>query len=104
MPVSSRIILNGPASLTWVHGRHTISTGINFDYTQLNIINKNNEVARVTFFDFPGFLQGQICGPNNPGVSCSGQDVSQVLNGASNRYYRAKQVGAYVQDDIKILK
>jgi Carboxypeptidase regulatory-like domain len=92
------------SNLNWVHGRHTISTGINFDYTQLNIINKNNEVARVTFFDFPGFLQGQICGPNNPGVSCSGQDVSQVLNGASNRYYRAKQVGTYVQDDIKIRK
>jgi len=91
-------------NLTWVHGRHTISTGINFDYTQLNIINKNNDVARLTFFDFPGFLQGQICGPNNPGVFCSGQDVSQLLNGASNRYYRAKQVGTYVQDDIKIRK
>jgi hypothetical protein len=66
------------------------------------VVNKNNEVARITFFDFPGFLQGQICGPNT--VFCSGQDTSEILNGASNRYYRAKQVGAFVQDDFKIRK
>lgn len=90
----------GASNLNWVHGRHTITTGFSFDYTQLNVINKNNEVARVTFFDFPGFLQGQICGPNT--VSCSGQDTSQILNGASNRYYRSDQVGAFVQDDIKL--
>jgi hypothetical protein len=90
----------GASSLKWVRGRHSISTGFNFDYTQLNVINKENQVARVTFADFPGFLQGQICGPNT--VTCSGQDVSQLLNGASNRYYRTKQVGAYVQDDIRV--
>ena len=87
-------------SLNWVHGRHTISTGLNWDDTQLNVINRNNEVSRVTFEDFPGFLQGDVCGPNT--VFCSGQDPSQILNGASNRYFRAKQVGAYVQDDFKI--
>lgn len=88
------------SNLNWVHGRHTISTGFNADYTQLNVINQNNQVGRVTFEDFPGFLQGQICGPNT--VFCSGQDTTQFLNGASNRYFRSKQVGAYVQDDIKI--
>jgi Carboxypeptidase regulatory-like domain/TonB dependent receptor len=87
-------------NLNWVHGRHTISTGFSFDYFQLNVINKNNEVARITFEDFPGFLTGQICGPNT--VDCSGQDPSQILNGASNRHYRAKEVGTYVQDNIKI--
>jgi hypothetical protein len=90
----------GASNLKWVRGKHSISTGFNFDYTQLNVINKENEVARVTFADFPGFLQGQICGPNT--VTCSGQDVSQLLNGASNRYYRTKQAGAYIQDDIRV--
>jgi hypothetical protein len=90
----------GETSLTWVHDRHTLTAGVSFDYTQLNVINKNNEVARLTFFDFPGFLQGQICGPNT--ASCSGQDTSEILNGASNRYYRSRQVGAFVQDDIKV--
>ena len=92
----------GETSLNWVHGRHTLTAGVSLDFTQLNVVNKNNEVARITFFDFPGFLQGQICGPNT--VFCSGQDTSEILNGASNRYYRAKQVGAFVQDDFKIRK
>jgi len=54
------------SNLQWVHGRHSISTGFNFDYTQLNIINKEDDTARVTFADFPGFLLGQVCGPNAP--------------------------------------
>jgi Carboxypeptidase regulatory-like domain/TonB dependent receptor len=90
----------GATSLTWVNGRQTISTGVSFDYIQLNVINQNNETARITFEDFPGFLLGEVCGPNT--TSCGGQDPSQVLNGASNRYYRSKQVGVYVQDDIKL--
>ncbi|MGB6846361.1 MAG: TonB-dependent receptor [Candidatus Acidiferrales bacterium] len=87
-------------SLNWVHGRHTISTGLNWDYTQLNVINRNNEISRITFEDFPGFLEGDVCGPNT--TYCSGQDPSQILNGASNRYFRANQAGAYVQDDFKL--
>src|ERR1700729_1815078 len=94
--------IEGETSLNWVHGRHTLTAGVSLDFTQLNVVNKNNEVARIPFFDFPGFLQGQICGPNT--VFCSGQDTSEILNGASNRYYRAKQVGAFVQDDFKIRK
>ena len=84
----------------WVRGRHSISSGMNFTYAQLNVINKNNSVARVTFEDFPGFLTGQVCGPNT--ASCSGQDPSQVLSGATSRYYRSKQMGAYVQDNVRV--
>lgn len=90
------------SNLKWMHGRHGISTGFNFDYTQLNVINRNNQVARVTFDSFPGFLLGQVCGPNNPGVSCGGQDASQLLAGSTSRYYRSRQLGAYVQDDIRV--
>jgi hypothetical protein len=89
----------GASSLNWVHGRHTISTGLNYDYIQLNVLNKNNQDAAVNFEDFPGFLQGQVCSASNP---CFGQSASFFLNGASNRYYRAKQVGTYVQDGIKL--
>ena len=85
-----------------MHGRHSIATGFNYDYTQLNVINKNNEVARITFEDFPGFLLGNVCSPNPGEASCSGQDPSEILNGASNRHYRAKQAGAYVQDGIRL--
>ena len=90
------------SSLKWIHGRHSIATGFNFEDTQLNIINKNNAVARITFEDFPGFLTGQICSPNAGDTFCGNQDVSQILNGASNRHFIAKQLGAYVQDDIRV--
>lgn len=86
--------------IKWVRGRHSISSGVSFNYTQLNVINKNNSVGRITFEDFPGFLTGQVCGPNT--ASCSGQDPSEVLSGATSRYYRAKQVGAYAQDNIRV--
>jgi hypothetical protein len=90
------------SNLKWMHGRHSIATGFIYDYTQLNVINKNNDVARITFEDFPGFLLGDVCSPNPGEASCSGQDPSEILNGASNRHYRAKQAGAYVQDGIRL--
>jgi hypothetical protein len=88
------------SNVKWVHGRHAVSTGFNFSYTQLNVINKNNDLATVTFNDFPGFLLGQLCGPNT--FSCGSQTPTTLLNGASNRHYRTKQAGAYVQDDIRV--
>jgi hypothetical protein len=92
----------GATSLTWVHGRQTISTGISWDHTQLNVINQNNQLASLSFADFPGFLTGTLCGPANLGTTCSGQSPSEFLNGESNRHYLANQVGTYVQDNIKI--
>jgi hypothetical protein len=90
------------SNLNWVHGRHSIATGFIYDYTQLNVVNKNNDVARITFDDFPGFLLGEICSPNTGDASCGNQDASEILNGASNRHYRAKQAGAYGQDAIRL--
>ena len=89
----------GASNLNWVHGRHTISTGFTWDYIQLNVLNKNNQDANLTFESFTGFLQGQLCSPTN---FCGGQNASFFLNGASNRYYRAQQVGSYVQDNFKL--
>jgi carboxypeptidase family protein len=89
------------SSLTWIHGRHSIMTGINWEHTQLNVINDNNQLAQISFADFPGFLLGTICGPANLS-SCNGQSPSEFLNGESNRHYRTDQVGTYVQDDFKI--
>jgi hypothetical protein len=87
------------SNLQWVHGRHALSTGFNFDYTQLNIINKNDQLATVNFEDFPGFLQGQVCSPSFP---CNGQGPSELLTGGTGRHYRTKQAGAYVQDKWRL--
>jgi len=75
----------------WIHGRHSIATGFSYDDTQLNVINKNNAVARINFNDFPGFLLGQICSPNPGDTSCGNQDGSEILNGASNRHFIASR-------------
>jgi hypothetical protein len=90
----------GSSNLGWVHGRHTILTGFNFDYTQLNVTNKDSKVARLNFADFSGFMQGSLCSFLN---SCGfAGSPAELFSGASNRHYRSRQAGLYVQDNIKI--
>jgi hypothetical protein len=83
----------GATNLNWVRGKHTIATGVNWDYTQLNIINRNNDVAGLTFSNFASFVTGQLR---------SGISNTVIFTGASNRYYRAQQVGSFVQDNIRL--
>jgi outer membrane receptor protein involved in Fe transport len=87
------------SSLQSVHGRHATSTGFNFDYTQLNIVKRNDQLASLNFEDFPSFLQGQVCSPT---LACNGQTPSEVLVGATCRDYRVKQVGAFAQDKFRL--
>jgi hypothetical protein len=85
----------GASDLNWVHGRHSLSVGFNWDYVQLNVINLNNQVAGLEFRDFPSFLTGTL----RPGLG-----HSVLFDGTSNRHYRANEAGAYGQDKIKIAK
>jgi hypothetical protein len=80
-------------NVNWVHGRHTISAGINWDYTQLNIINRNNDVTGLTFGNFASFVVGQLR---------SGIGSTVTFTGTSNRYFRAHQVGTYIQDNFRL--
>jgi hypothetical protein len=81
------------SNLNWVKGRHTLSFGFNWNTTQLNVINKANQVASLTFNDWPSFITGAV----SPGLS-----NSAFFNGTSNRYYRAKQAGLYANDKIRV--
>jgi hypothetical protein len=85
--------LQTSSSLIWAHGAHTVSTGFNFDAAQLNIINRNNQAATLDADDFPSLLLGKF----NP-------SFSKFYTGATSRYYRAKQVGAYLQDNFKVTR
>lgn len=88
----------GSSNLGWVHGRHTVQTGFSFDYTQLNVINKDSQTARLNFADFGTFMQGNLCSfVNSCGFSAS---PSELFSGVSNRHFRSRQAGIYVQDDI----
>jgi Carboxypeptidase regulatory-like domain len=82
----------GATSLNWVKGRHTFSFGFNFDYTQLNIINHENDTANSTFSSFPNFLRGRF----------SGSSSAIIVDGETNRYFRANQAGSFAQDSFKL--
>ncbi|HLK03068.1 MAG TPA: TonB-dependent receptor [Candidatus Acidoferrum sp.] len=77
----------------WSVGRHTLSFGFSGDYGQLNVLNRENQVATFTFRNFANFLTGKMGGRNGGG---------QLLNGETNRYFRAKQTGLFVQDSYKL--
>ncbi len=83
----------GTSTVNWVIGRHSLSFGGNYDFTQLNIENRANQVATLTYNSLSDFLTG--------GPLKTGESNSVYFQGASNRYYRSPQVGAYAQDQWK---
>jgi hypothetical protein len=83
----------------WILGKHTISFGANYTYTQLNTIDKRTGTGTVATDDFSQFLQGFV----TPGSSATGFYVTSFLQGNANRYYRSNQLGTYVQDKFQIL-
>lgn len=84
----------GTTNLNWELGRHSLSFGANYDFTQLNILNRANQVADLAVSSLANFLQGY------PLRTSGGHTV--YFQGASNRYYRAPQIGAYAQDKWQI--
>jgi Carboxypeptidase regulatory-like domain len=83
----------GASNYNWVVGHHALSFGFDADYGQLNIVNRENEVAIVHLSNFANFLTGTLGGRNGGGT---------LLNGETNRYYRAKQTGLFAQDSYKL--
>jgi hypothetical protein len=78
---------------TWVLGRHTLSFGGNFDYSQLNVANRENDVALLTFRNMADFLTGTLGSDKSSGI---------LLDGETNRHFRTKQAGLYAQDNLKL--
>ena len=85
--------LEGTSTLNYVIGRHSLSFGGNYDFTQLNILNRANQVASLQYATAADFLTG------GPLFTTGGNTV--FFQGASNRYYRSPQIGAYGQDQWK---
>ena len=71
-----------------------MSFGGNYDFSQLNIVNRANQVATLQYNSLANFLTG------GPLRTAGGASV--YFQGASNRYYRSPQIGAYAQDQWKI--
>ena len=78
-------------SLNWLKGRHTVIFGFNIERAQLNIINNTDDTPSVSFADIPSMLTGNVT-PSS----------TTLFIGTTNRYYRASQIGAFAQDNIRL--
>lgn len=83
----------GSSIYHWVRQHHTLAFGGIFDYTQLNVENRENQVASFTFNDFADFLTGTLGSDHSDG---------QFLDGETNRHFRSKSAGLFAQDDWKV--
>ncbi len=82
----------------WTLGRHTVSFGVNYSYTQLNTIDKRTGTGTVATDDLSAYAQGYV----TPGSSSTAFYVSSFLQGNASRYYRANTLGSFVQDKFQI--
>jgi hypothetical protein len=90
----NRLMPSGNA--IWMLGKHNLSFGGNYSYTQLNLRDERTGKGMITSQNLGGFLEGQLAAQN------ASFTTTTFLVGNANRYYRANQVGMYVQDKYQI--
>jgi hypothetical protein len=85
------------ANAIWTLGRHTLTFGGSFSYTQLNTRDQRTGKGVIAFADFSQFLQGL-----ETSYSPNGFVTSAYLQGDANRYFRSKETGVYLQDKFQM--
>jgi len=83
------------ANAIWIRGRHTLTFGGSYAYTQLNTRDRRTNQGIISTADFSQFLQGFV--NTNDDFT-----TTKFLQGDANRYYRAGQAGAYLQDKFQL--
>jgi hypothetical protein len=86
---------NPSANAIWTLGKHTLTFGGSFAYTQLNTRDRRNELGTIAASDFTNFMVGNLS-PNTV------YNITTLQVGDSNRYYRAKESGEYIQDKFQL--
>jgi hypothetical protein len=81
----------------WTHGKHTVTFGASYAYTQLNTRDRRTDQGIVGVADFSQFLQGLVTPYTSDGFV-----TTAYLQGDANRYLRAGQTGLYVQDRYQL--
>jgi hypothetical protein len=81
----------------WSHGKHTVTFGGSFSYTQLNARDQRTNAGMISFPDFSQFLQGLVTPYTSDGFI-----TTAFLQGDANRYYRSNETGWYAQDKFQI--
>ncbi len=82
----------------WTLGKHTIQFGTSYSYTQLNTIDHRTNLGTVAADNFGAVAQGYV----TPGSASTGFYVTSFLQGNASRYYRANQLGSYLQDKFQV--
>jgi carboxypeptidase family protein len=86
---------NPSANAIWTLGRHTLTFGGSFEYTQLDTRDRRNQLGTIEAQDINQFLQGLL---NNDYLYAG----TQFLSGNPNRYWRANETGEYIQDKFQL--
>jgi hypothetical protein len=87
--------LQPSVNANWSLGKHTLAFGGSYEYTQLNTIDRRTGTGTVATADFSQFAQGLVT--NNYDFN-----TTTFLQGNANRYYRANQIGLFVQDKYQV--
>jgi len=81
------------ANAIWTLGKHTITFGGSYAYTQLNTRDQRTNQGNIGVADFSQFLQGLVTPYTSDGFV-----TTAYLQGNANRYLRAGESGLYIQD------
>ncbi len=80
------------STMRWVLGRHSLSFGIDWNHTQLNIVNNNTNSDIIDFTSFATFVEGTV----RTGTA------STAFLGSASRYYRSDTGGVFINDNYKV--
>ncbi len=83
------------ANAIWTKGRNTLTFGGSYSYTQLNPRDERTNQGIISTADFSQFVQGLV-------TTNDDFTTTKFLQGNANRYYRAGEAGAFVQDKFQI--
>lgn len=84
------------ANAIWNWGKHTLTFGGSFSYTQLNTRDERTNTGMIGFTNFANFLTGSPIT-----YTADGFIATTFLQGDANRYYRSNETGWYLQDKFQ---
>ena len=85
------------ANAIWTRGKHTLTFGGSFSYTQLNARDERTNTGMIGFTNFDNFLTGSPIT-----YTADGFITTTFLQGDANRYYRSNETGMYLQDKFQV--